>query len=383
MTRNWDSKDNPVRSVAGKGKWILSIIIFLAVMFFFFIFATPHFYFFKQVKEDQIGIKIRSGQITHVLPPGVYHDVGWFVRLDTFTTQEYKFQASDPEVITRDQQRIGVVVSGSVFRPGLADEARLKILWTQYKSLYTNDEALKQKFDQLSMQAMKVCVGDRPFQDSVIGSDRDALRQCIDVELDKLAEPYGLLVTNVVVPNVNLSPEVQSKMDAITQSRLDTEKAAQDKLKADAEARAEQARKEGEIRVTMSQKQEEARQQATLAQLEQERLIAQLAVIGAQKENDLLAAQKELEIAEARALAAAAQARADLAQQLTLAQLYALHPEYVSIILAQTNANAIKSTDKLIFTPEGVFPNLVFSSGILPTFPLSPQGPEQPAPSTP
>jgi hypothetical protein len=378
MSRTWDSKDNPVRAASGKGKWLLGIIAIISAMIFLFVFSTPHFYFFKQVREDQIGIKIRSGQITHVLPPGVYHDIGWFVRLETFSTQEYKFQASDPEVITRDQQRIGVVVSGSVFRPGLADESRLKLLWTQYKSLYTNDDALRQKFDQLAMQAMKVCVGDRPFQDSVIGSDRDALRQCIDVELDKLAEPYGLLVTNVVVPNVNLSPEVQAKMDAITQSRLDTEKAAQDKLKADAEARAEQARKEGEIRVSMSQKQEEARQQATLAQLEQERLTAQMAVITAQKQNDLLSAQKELEIAEARARAATAQARADLAHQLTLAELYGLHPEYVSIIIAQTNASAIKSTDKLIFTPEGVFPNLVFSSGVLPTFPVNPSNPEQP-----
>lgn len=379
MNRSFENKNTIGRSFIGKGKVAAGIIAFIFILLIAYLFAQPHFYFFKQVREDQVGIRIRSGQIVGVLPPGVYHDVGLFVRLDTYSTQEYRFQASDPEVITLDQQRIGVVVSGSVFRPGMADEARLKTLWTQYKSIYTNDVALQQKLDELSMQAMKVCVGDRPFQDSVIGSDRDSLRQCIDEELDKLAEPYGLNVMNLVVPNVALSPEVQAKMDAITQSRLDTEKAAQDKLKADAEARADQARKEGEIRVSMSEKQEEARQQATLAILEQERLKAQFAVIEAQKTNDLLAAQKELEIAEARALAAEAQARADLSQQITLAQLYSLNPEYVAVIMAQTNASAIKNSDKLIFTPEGVFPNLIFSSGVLPTFPVTPQGPEQPA----
>ena len=45
-----------------------------------------------------------------------------------------------------------------------------------------------------------------------------------------------------MVPEVVLSAEVQTALDAIVQSRLETEKAAQDELKARAEAAAEQAR---------------------------------------------------------------------------------------------------------------------------------------------
>jgi hypothetical protein len=170
------------------------------------------------------------------------------------------------------------------------------------------------------------------------------------------------------------------------QSRLRTEKAAQDKLRADAEAKAEQARQEGEIRVAQSRIQEEAKQQTILAELEREkieaqkavieaeranelvRVEAQRAIIEAQKSNELLAAQQDLAINKALAEAAIEKARADLASQLTLANMYAEYPGFLQLQIVQANANAIKPTDKIIFTPEGMVPNLVIPGpGILPT----------------
>ena len=67
------------------------------------------------------------------------------------------------------------------------------------------------------------------------------------------------------------------------QLRLETEQARQDELKASAQAQAEQARQEGEIRVAQSRIQEEARQQLTLAQLNKEKIQAQKAVIEAER----------------------------------------------------------------------------------------------------
>jgi hypothetical protein len=351
------------------------LLVFFGVLFLF-ILGRQHIYLFAQVKEDQIGVKIRGGKIVEILPPGVYSDAGLFVRLDRYSTQEYKFSSADPEVITLDNQRIGVTVSGSVFRPTLADANRVPDLWIQYKQLYTDDSVLQRKMDDLSFQAMKVCVGDRPFQDSVIGSDRDALRNCIDDELNKLVEPFGLSVANVVVPNVTLSAEVQAKLDAITQSRLDTEKAQQDEKKAVAEGLAQRAAREAQIRVEQSSKQEEARQQTILAALEEERLRAQRAVIEAQKANDLITAQRDLEITRVQAEVAQERARADLAQQIALAQIYSENENYLLFQMALVNSQAIQPTDKLIFTPEGVFPSLVFGNNVLPTLPVGPPAPE-------
>jgi len=91
-------------------------------------------------------------------------------------------------------------------------------------------------------------------------------------------------------------------------------------------------------------------------------------VIQAQKANDLLAAQQDLEINQALAVAAAEKAKADLAEELALADLYSKNPAYLQLLIAQTNASALKATDKIIFTPEGVVPTIVLPGpGITPT----------------
>jgi tRNA nucleotidyltransferase/poly(A) polymerase len=174
----------------------------------------------------------------------------------------------------------------------------------------------------------------------------------------------GLEVRNVAVPQVTISPEVQSALDAIVQSRLATEKAKQDVEKAKQESLASQAVEEGRIRVEQSKLQEEARQQVTLQQLKQQQLEAELSVIEQEKIN----ADAQLLLTEAQQKVAQEQALVDVAKELALAKLYAENPAYVTLQIAQANAQAIKESDKLIFTPQGVFPNLIFNNGALPTF---------------
>ncbi len=349
---------------------ILFVVLIVAVVLFFL--ASPHFYFFKQVAPDEVGVQIRGGQVVNILPPGVYSDMALFASLETFSTSEVRFSVEDPEVLTSDSQRIGVSVSGSVFRPNAVNAEHVKALWTQYRSVLKNDEALNKVMTDLSRQAMKVCVGDRTFAQSAIGSSRDDLRTCVDTELQKLIASYGLTVSNIVVPNVLISDGVKTKLDQITQSRLDTDKALQDEKKAIAEGKANQAAQEATIRVEQSKAQEETRQKTTLAQLQQEQLAAEQKVIAAQKANDLLSAQKELEIAKAKALAAAEQAKADLAKEAALARLYQDNINYYYAIMAQYNASALKATDKVIIIPQGSVPNLILGNNVVPTIPISP-----------
>jgi hypothetical protein len=352
-------------------RWGIAIII-LVIVVLLGILSEPHWYLFKRVNPDQIGIKTRGGKIVGIVPAGVYSDVGLFVDLQTYSTLSYQFTTEDPEVITQDNQRLGVTVSGSAFRPYYSmSEGDIINLWIKYRSIFTNDQSLQSVLNDLSTQSMKVCVGNKPFRESVIGSERDSLRTCIDEELNRLSKNYGLTVTNVTVPNVALSPEVQALLDSITKSRLETEKAAQDKLKADAEGLARKAEQEANIRVEQSKIQEETRQQIILAQLNEEKLKAQLKVIEADKANSLLSAQKDLEINTAMSLAASERAKADLAKDLAQAAIYTNNPVYAAYMMALVNASAIKESDKFIFTPEGVFPQLVFGSdGLFSTVPV-------------
>ncbi len=347
---------------------IVTVVIVGVAVLALFLFGRQFFYLFARVDQSEVGVQFESGRITSIVGPGVYSDFGLYVELKTVSSQSISFDVSDAEIITADKQRIGLRVTGDAFRPGLTRTEILQEKWPQYSSVYLSDEVARDRVQALAQQAMKVCVGERTFDDAIIGTARDVLRSCIDEELSKLAENYGLQIENVVVPEVILSPEVQAALDAIVQSRLATEKAAQDKLKAEAEAKAEQSRQEGEIKVAQARLQEETRQKTTLAKLEEERLKAQQAVIEAQKANDLLAAQQDLEINEALAAAASEKAKADLAQQLALADLYSKNPAYLQLQIAQANASALKSTDKVIFTPEGTTPTIVLPGpGITPT----------------
>jgi hypothetical protein len=207
----------------------------------------------------------------------------------------------------------------------------------------------------------------------VIGSARDELRLCIDNQLNELAGTLGLVVKNVAIPNVILASDVQASLDAITQSRLDTELAAQDAIKAKEQAAADQAREEGAVRVTLARQQEEVRQQTVLADLQRQKLEANRAVIEAEKSNDLLSAQKDLEINKIKAEAALENARADLAQQAVLAELYRTSPDLAYLEALSRNASALQPTDKLIFTPEGTAPTIVVpGAGIMPTVETTP-----------
>jgi hypothetical protein len=205
-------------------------------------------------------------------------------------------------------------------------------------------------------------VGNKKFDDAVIGSARDVLRTCIKDELSAQAQLIGLEIRNVAVPQVKISPEVQSMLDAIVQSRLSTEKAKQDAEKAKQESSALQAIEEGKIRVDQSKLQEAARQQVTLQQLKQQQLEAELKVIEQQKVNS----QSQLELTAIQQKVAKEQAQVDLAKEIALAELYASNPSYVTLQIALANANAIKPTDKFIFTQDGVFPNLILTNGTLP-----------------
>jgi hypothetical protein len=379
--------------LAGGISAFVIIIVVAIIAFILLIFSSNFYYFFERVEEQEVGVQFESGRIVDVVGPGVYSDFGFYVELRKISSQAIPFTIEDQEIITKDKQRIGLVVSGDIFRPNLALKDVLLDKWAEYRNIFLDDQFAQSRVQALAQQAMKVCVGDRNFDDNVVGTARDELRNCIDTELSELATNFGLQIENVVVPNVMLSPEVQAALDAIVQSRLATEKAAQDKLKAQAEASAEQARQEGEIRVEQSRIQEEAKQQTVLAQLEQEKILAQKAVIeaeranelakveaekaiiDAQKINELLAAQRDLEINQALAAAAAERAKADLAAQLALAELYADNPGYLELQKVKANADALKATDKIIFTPEGVVPNLVIPGpGIVPTVDAAPAG---------
>jgi hypothetical protein len=340
---------------------VIAVIVFLLIAGIFIAVSSMQlFYLFVKVDPGWVAVQIKSGQITNVVGPGVYSDFGLYTQLVPVKVSAVTIDVTDPELITSDKQRVGLQVTADAFRPDIGKGDVIRSKWDQYRELYISDEALRTRIDSFALQSMKVCVGDRTFDQAVIGSGRDDLRQCIDEELSGLSAQVGLDIQNVSVPQIIISTEVQASLDAIVQSRLMTEKARQDAERAKQEAAAKQAAQEGEIRVQQSVMQETARQETTLADLERLKLEAQIAVIEAQQTNAL----KQLELQRVQLEIAKIDAQIELATEIARATLVTDNPNYLTWIIAQANASALRETDKVIFTPEGVFPNLIFGNAL-------------------
>jgi hypothetical protein len=345
-------------------------------------------YIAKVVESNEVGVQLQAGKIKNIVGPGLYSDFGWGVEMQTISSTALPFTAEDPEIITRDQQRMGVVVTGDIFRPDVNEFGLIRENWAKYQIYYINDAQAVQKIQSFAFQAMKVCVGQETFKNNAIGEGRDTLRLCIDTELDSLANAIGIKVGNVAVPNIIISEAVQAGLDSIVESRIATEKAAQDEEKAKAQTAADQARIEGEIRVEQSRIQETTRQQAILADLERQRLEAQQAVviaerdlelaelqkdnatIQAQKENEILAATKDIEIAELALEKAELDAQSQIAELAATVDLYEDNDGYRELLVVEANASALSETDKIFFLENGMIPNLVLPGTVTPVVPV-------------
>ena len=200
---------NQTKGVSRLGRPLGILLIFVGIgvaLILIMSVSSRFFYFFEQINQDEVGVQFESGRIKNIVGPGVYNDAGLFVDLQRISSKAVPFEVEDEELITKDKQRIGLVVTGDIFRPSLAQADQLRSLWPQYNQLFRIDEAARTQVIARARQAMKVCVGDRNFDDAVIGTGRDVLRDCIFDELDKLSEDFGLNIANVVVPEVILSP---------------------------------------------------------------------------------------------------------------------------------------------------------------------------------
>ncbi len=323
--------------------------------------------------------------LTKSCHPDAIPRFGLFEEMRTINVSGLPFSVTDPEILTKDQQRLGYQVAGTIHRPGVDKMGEIITNWANYSIFYTSDQALVGSADlpglvtNIAKQAMKVCVGAVDFTNAVVGNSRDTLRQCIDSELDKLAQGYVLEVRNIVVPEVVLGEAVQKKLDEITDARFTTQVAVQREEQARAEAERDLAVQQGQIRVEQGKIQEKARQDALTAKLNQATLEAQKDVIEAQKSNDLLGAQRDLEIAAARNRAATEQAKADLAPEMARASIYQSNPAYTRYLEVQVLASAYSKMDKMII-PANVDPYLFLGGQPQVTVPTGPQSPESEAP---
>lgn len=343
------------------------VIIGLSLLFGLFGYVA------HSVQPNEVALQLNKQEPYALVGSGVYTKLGIFQDIVDIRTEGLRFESEDAEVLTLDQQRIGLRVTGTVHRPGLEIGLdQFANFWKTYRSIYEDDSALIGTFNeqgqltragliqQLAQQAMKVCVGERTFAQAAVGQARDALGQCIQEELATSAGNYGLVARNVVVPEIIIGQEVQAKLDEITQAKFATDLARQQQQLAVAEAERRLAEEQGRIRVEQGVVQETQTQRTITAGLERAAIEAEQQVIEAEKANELRQAELNVAVTEKELEAARLQAQITLADQTALADLYFGNPAYVDLLVQQAWAAAYNETDKVII-PAGMNPYTVLS----------------------
>lgn len=94
------------------------------------------------VESYQMGLKLSDGvSITEVVGPGLHSDGSWRAELVTINVANITTAWTDPSLVTRDKQPIGLTMSITFSRK--RDSESLTNLYNRYNAEAVNDEALK------------------------------------------------------------------------------------------------------------------------------------------------------------------------------------------------------------------------------------------------
>ena len=146
-------------------RWLGLVVVVIVILGILLLFLGQHFYFLSRVNQQEVGVRFRGGRIYEIVGPGVYSDVALYAEIKRVSSEAVSFSVEDPEVITSDRQRVGLRVSGDVFRPNFGESDRLRELWSSYQGIYLNDDALRTRVtdlgdDDTTRQAIIQNVGD-------------------------------------------------------------------------------------------------------------------------------------------------------------------------------------------------------------------------------
>lgn len=393
-------------SGSGRSSSLNSTLIVLAIVFLFLVavalLVLPNIfgYMFQVVNSGEVGVLTRYGEFIEVLPPGMYtNPFDWGADITNVNVSAITFEITDPEVALAGEemesikQSIGVMATGTVFRPGVAGRGNVSgltaALWSDYRAIYTNDESLKETLAYATKQALKVCVGPRTLASAAVGSQRNDLANCVGIELSSNLMPYALSVANIAVPDVILPDEIkasilrQSELEqGISEANLQVELVHAQGLQDAAAVRAS-------VQVTAASQQSQLEARSTLASAERQAIEDEQAVVIAQATLDGLVLENQRAQAAISLEIATIKAQSETAQVTRLAQLYQENPEYVNYLISVAYAEGLRTIEKVFYIPADTRTIQMLNGGLvnqdgapIPVIPLDVQSQVVPTPGS-
>lgn len=204
------------------------------------------------VEAHEIGIIFGDGtSIDDVVLPGRYSDLRIHSRLETIDCSSRQMTWEDPDLWTSDKQPLAFRVTVTYKRSN--DVVLIQELWSTYRNIFKNDEALMIMVEsRIAESAKEVTVAHT--LEGMLGIDtsdggRNQLQQeMFDALSPELAE-FGAVLLNVSINDIGVSDTYKANLEAKANSRIMTELAQQETLRLQEQLLQEQAQTEIDLEI--------------------------------------------------------------------------------------------------------------------------------------
>lgn len=196
-------------------------LIFVVVLCMIFLSSC---YLNDEVKTNQIGVQLDGNAIRNVVGPGIYSEVFcFFCDLQQLDVDTQTFSVEDPEVLTSDNQIVGLKVTIQARRK--SDNESVKNFFTNWAGLKDNKNLIT-TITATAREGMKN--GVRGFTLPQLLDDRNGLANSIQKFLEQDAAKYSTEIVNVTIENIALNSDYAKTLNEKAQVKVETEKALQE-----------------------------------------------------------------------------------------------------------------------------------------------------------
>jgi len=199
-----------------------SFVVFLVLALF-----STACYWNEEASPSQMAVQLDKGKVVAVEGPGgVYTDMGWFSELKQIDIGTLTFPVEDPEVLTSDNQAVGVKITIQARRQ--SDKESIENIVKNWPALVDNNVLI----DTISATAREgLKNGVREFTLPQLLDDRNGLATAIQTQVQEDTDKYNVLIINVTVENVAPSAEYLSILEQTANLKAEIDKAKKEQEK--------------------------------------------------------------------------------------------------------------------------------------------------------
>lgn len=207
----------------------LTFVLLLAVL----LFTATGCYYKKEVESNEVGLVLADGvSVTNVVGAGRYTKMTWYADLKVIDTRSKTVSWSDPDLVTKDKQPIGIEL-GLTYRRNDEKES-IESMWDVYRNEALDDEALAASVTNRIPRVAKE-ITTRYTLDEILGISEGGGREVVAANMFDLLEKelleIGVVLLDVGINNISVDEGYMAALKRKAAAQIESEIAKEETKK--------------------------------------------------------------------------------------------------------------------------------------------------------